>query len=339
MKRTPRHTVAHAAALALLALGALAVPARAQDASGRAISIRLVPEATAPGAPDAAGGRTVGDPFWVTVETRGPAGYSLLPESLLAAYGARPEVAILETARTDGALRLRIALFRVGAVVLPPVQALVLTAGGDTVVASVVADTLPIASVLAPGDTLLADIKPLWTERSTPWWVWLLAAALAAALAAWWWRRRRRRATPVGVWRADPDAYQDARARLEALRTEPADDAGRVAAAAGIGDALRDYLADGWGVPARERTTLELLPSLPPRLGPERAALGSALTVSDLAKFARVAPDPGAIPALAGRGLAVLDEMEARRQTISAPGPGEAPPAAPGVEPARAVAS
>lgn len=303
---------------ALLALLG-ASPLRAQDEPSSAFEIRVVPDQRAPGSAPL----TVGDPFWVTVRTSGPAGHYLLPQSILDGFGTRPEVAVLGSERRDGQLRLEMALFRPGDLVLPEIEARVTDGMGDTLGVPVVSDTIRVASVLTPGDTLLADIKPIWRTPGLPWWLWLVAAALALGILAFWWRRRRgrRRERPAPGPALDP--YELARRRIEALADEPADPAGRVAAAAGIGDALRDYLADGWGVTARERTTLELLSSMPERLLAERTGLLSVLSAVDLAKFARLAPDPGEVPGMAGRALATLDRLEDLRGEPAAEADGE----------------
>jgi hypothetical protein len=310
--------VNRAPAFALLALLG-ASPLRAQDEPSSAFEIRVVPDQRAPGSAPL----TVGDPFWVTVRTSGPAGHYLLPQSILDGFGTRPEVAVLGSERRDGQLRLEMALFRPGDLVLPEIEARVTDGMGDTLGVPVVSDTIRVASVLTPGDTLLADIKPIWRTPGLPWWLWLVAAALALGILAFWWRRRRgrRRERPAPGPALDP--YELARRRIEALADEPADPAGRVAAAAGIGDALRDYLADGWGVTARERTTLELLSSMPERLLAERTGLLSVLSAVDLAKFARLAPDPGEVPGMAGRALATLDRLEDLRGEPAAEADGE----------------
>jgi hypothetical protein len=310
--------MSRAGGLALVALLAAVGSLQAQDEPPSAFEIRVVPDARPPGSAPL----TVGDPFWVTVRTSGPAGHYLLPQSILDGFGRRPEVAVLGSERRDGQLRLEMALFRPGDLVLPEIEARVTNGMGDTLAVPVVSDTIRVASVLTPGDTLLADIKPIWRTPGLPWWIWLVAAALAVVIAALWWRRRRRRRRQRPAPRPARDPYEEARRRIEALAVEPADPGGRVAAAAGIGDALRDYLADGWGVTARERTTLELLSSLPERLRAERTGLLGVLSAVDLAKFARLAPDPGEVPGMAARSLATLDRLEDLRRAPA----GEAEP-------------
>ena len=311
MKRAP--TMIARGALASLLLFSMALPAAGQDAPEQpaAVSLKLVPDPLPAGAVEP----TVGDPVWATVRAFGPSGTYLLPASVTGAYASRPEVAVLGSERRDGQLRIRLAIFRTGDVVLPAVEARVATSTGDTLVVPMLSDTFRIASVLAPGDTLLADIKPLWPEPGIPLWVWAALAALAAALALalwWWWRRRRAR--PGGVAEAGAgDPYADARRRIEELAGEPPTASERIAAAAGIGDAIRGYLADGWNASARERTSFEILHALPPPLAQGRPTLGAILNEVDLAKFARLAPAPGAVPALAARALSWLDGAQAAR--------------------------
>lgn len=284
------------------------------------VTVHVVPEPR-PAGPAAGDSLTVGTPLWVTVRTSGPPGYSLLPASILDAWRARPELAVLETDRRDAQLRVRIALFRPGAVALPPVTARVLTDRGDTLGVPVTADTIQVASVLAPGDTLLADIKPLWREGGVPAWVWWALAALALlalALAIRAWRRRRPAAVPAAA-AVPADPYEAARERLAALRVDPPAPEPRAAAGAAIGETLRQYLADAWRASARERTTLELLAELPAAVAGERPALGAILSTADLAKYARLAPAPGEVPVLADRALAALERLEARRSPAAEP--------------------
>ena len=310
---TPSRGIAgRAMAVAAIVL-ATAVPAPGQEGAEApaAVSLRIVPDPLPAGAAEP----TVGDPVWATVRAFGPRGTYLLPASVTAAYASRPEVAVLGSERRDGQLRLRLAIFRTGEVVLPAVDARVATATGDTIVVPMLSDTFTVASVLAPGDTLLADIKPLWPEPGTPLWVWAALAALAMALALallWWWRRRRARGGR-GSSASAVDPYEEARRRIEELASEPPTAAERTLAAAGIGDAIRGYLADRWNAPARERTSFEILHALPTPLAQERPALGAILNEVDLAKFARLAPASGAVPALAARALGWLDGAEAAR--------------------------
>lgn len=284
------------------------------SAQETSISIHLVPDRVEPKiTPDGESrGLTVGDPFWVEVETRGPSGHYLLPQSVAEAFAPHPELAVLGSERVEGRFRLQLALFRPGSVLLPPAQARVINDRGDTLYVPVTADTIHVESVLAPGDTLLADIKPLWVTPGIPWWFWALLIALLLAVALWWWLRNRGRDEPE-AWVPQPDAYERAKRRLEAARREPAAPLPRIAAATEIGEALRDYLADGWGLASRERTTFELVPILPDEIDSERAPVAAVFSTVDLAKYARVAPEAGEVSRLAGRGLDLLERLETTR--------------------------
>jgi len=61
-----------------------------------------------------------------------------------------------------------------------------------------------------------------------------------------------------------------------------------------VADTLRGYLQEAERLPARERTTSELLWALPPRLGESglRRRAQTVLGEADLVKFARRRPDP-----------------------------------------------
>lgn len=306
--------------LSMVAVAVVVTAAPAQETTrrtGRApVAVHLVPEnrqvvgQTRTDAHEL----TVGDPFWVNVVTRGPAGYFLLPQTVIDAYAPHPELAVLASDRRDGRMRLQIALFRPGDVVLPEVEARVVTDIGDTLTVPVTADTIHVASVLAPGDTLLADIKPLWKREGLPAWVWWLLAALLVLAALAWWYWRRRKTGDREAWQPKPDAFHVARDQIAVYREDPPTPPQRLTAAAGIGDALRSYLADAWGIPARESTSFELLSGLPHELESGRASLGSTFNHADLAKYARLAPEAGEVPGIAGRALEWLDVTEEARR-------------------------
>ena len=91
-----------------------------------------------------------------------------------------------------------------------------------------------------------------------------------------------------------PDPYQIALDRLAAIERERWPDRGAVDQhyEAAI-DVLRDYLGAAEEIPARERTSSELLWAMPPRLteGGLRRLTSQVLTNADLVKFARRRPD------------------------------------------------
>jgi hypothetical protein len=162
--------------------------------------------------------------------------------------------------------------------------------------------SVEIVPVLAAGNPSLRDIKELEPKPHR----WFLRAALAAlaTLGLGWYLARRRRGgvaqpTPVvpppQAIAAPPDPYDVALGRLVEIERAgwPAHGETDRHYEATV-NVLRDYLESAEALPARERTTTELLWSLPPRLtegGLRRRAQG-ILGEADLVKFARRRPDP-----------------------------------------------
>lgn len=192
---------------------------------------------------------------------------------------------------------------------------------------------IEVASVLPAGNPPLRDIRePDAPPSLAPLWA-LLGAALVGAVA-WLAARRRRRAVapaPVPVTppapappRASP--YEAAVARLAAIESEGWAARGEVERHyEAVADALRAYLEQADGIPAPERTTTELLWSLPPRLaeGGLRRRLQEVLGEADLVKFAKVRPGPDEAAAYTSRASdllgrwhrtgPVVDELDAVR--------------------------
>ncbi|HEX5387458.1 MAG TPA: hypothetical protein VFW66_12195 [Gemmatimonadales bacterium] len=157
-----------------------------------------------------------------------------------------------------------------------------------------------IDPVAPAGNPPLKDVKDIARVSGRNWR--LIGAGVAALLAALvvliirWRGRRRHRAEPhapgeIPVPQTPALApYDAALARLEEIDRDgwaARGDAARHYAM--VTDALRQYLADAHGVPALERTTRELLATLPhevarPLLAERCAAL---LTEADLVKFGR----------------------------------------------------
>jgi hypothetical protein len=159
-----------------------------------------------------------------------------------------------------------------------------------------------VASTIPAGNPALRDIR----EPELPpglGGLWALLAALVAGGIAWAVSRRRR---PVAAPAPEPaplppapppppDPYHTALARLEAIEAEGWAMRGDVARHfEAMADVLRDYLEEAEEIPARERTTTELLWSLPPRLGEGgmRRRVQDVLGDADLVKFATWRPRP-----------------------------------------------
>ena len=166
------------------------------------------------------------------------------------------------------------------------------------------AATVVIAPVLPRGNPSLRDIR----DPDPPRGVTLLPLAAAGVLGVLGWyllRRRRRHAAaarsvpePAPAPPPEPpDPYRLALTRLAEIERERWADQGAVERHyEAVVDALRDYLEAAEEIPARERTSSELLWALPPRLheGGLRRLTGRVLNEADLVKFARRRPDPAA---------------------------------------------
>jgi hypothetical protein len=158
---------------------------------------------------------------------------------------------------------------------------------------------IEVTSVLPGGNPSLRDIRePDAPPSLAP--LGIALGALSAAGFAWVVARRRRREGITLVAPTEPpppppppDPYAIALARLEAIDREQwvgGDDV--TLHYESVADVLREYLDTAEGIPAPERTTSELLWSLPPRLmeGGLRRRVQEVLDAADLVKFARWRP-------------------------------------------------
>jgi hypothetical protein len=157
-----------------------------------------------------------------------------------------------------------------------------------------------IAPVLDAGNPSLRDIRELSRSRRPDPLRWSIGLGLGAA-AVWLLRRlrRARRVSPAAAAPAEPapppaqDPYAIALVQLAAIERPGGPAQGVVAqyydAVTGV---LRAYLEAAESLPARERTTSELLWALPPHLTERglRRRFEEALAEADLVKFARVRP-------------------------------------------------
>ena len=159
---------------------------------------------------------------------------------------------------------------------------------------------IEVTSVLPGGNPSLRDIRDPETPPSlAP--LWIVLGAGGAAGVAWAMTRRKRRAAVTAPARIEtppsapppPDPYAVALARLEAIDVERWAARGEVERHyESVAEVLREYLETAEGIPAPERTTTELLWSLPPRLaeGGVRRRVQDVLGAADLVKFARRRP-------------------------------------------------
>jgi hypothetical protein len=192
-------------------------------------------------------------------------------------------------------------------------------------------DTLSVKvmPVLAAGNPTLRDIREL-EPSPVPEVLTGVVVALALVLVVLAIRRRRRPAeTPLQVVVEPqyvpapprPDPYDIAVARLGEIEREAWSDRGDVARHyEAVADALRDYLEAAEDVPARERTTTEVLWSLPPHLleGALRQRYASVFDEADLVKFARRRPGGAAATRFLGEAHGLLDRWHASRKSTDA---------------------
>jgi hypothetical protein len=159
-----------------------------------------------------------------------------------------------------------------------------------------------IVPLLPAGNPPLKDIKGLEHRAGPPLLPFIVAPVLLLILAAWYLRRRRRAEShlavefqPVAVATEAPlSAYDQAMEQLRRIERENWPARGQPARHySAVTDVLRDYLEAAESVPARERTSAEVLWSLPPHLCESglRERLRQILDQADRVKFARARPD------------------------------------------------
>jgi hypothetical protein len=165
-----------------------------------------------------------------------------------------------------------------------------------------------VVPTLAAGNPTLRDIRELEPSNVPRILVGAGITAMVALLFLIVWRRRARRVMVVAPVEVEPvivapppDPHDVALARLGEIERDAWVVRGDVARHYElVADVLRDYLEAAEGVPARERTTSEVLWSMPPRLveGPLRRRYAAVFDEADLVKFARQRP-----PAWAAAGF------------------------------------
>jgi hypothetical protein len=155
-----------------------------------------------------------------------------------------------------------------------------------------------IGSLLPAGNPPLKDIRELEPETGTS--LGVVATLVVALLLLGGYAVRRRRPRPIPPAPvpppsppAPPTPYQDALSRLARIEEQRWPERGEMAAHyEQVIDVLRGYLETAEDVPARERTTEEVLWALPPHLSDDglRERFHEILDQADLVKFARLVP-------------------------------------------------
>lgn len=305
---------------ALVALCAAVAPAAAQQT--------VDVQAGATVAPDTV---RVGDPFYVRLRVRAPAGSRIeFPEgpdtsgTVQALDPVRISSGADSTTALDQTATYRVAAWDVGR---QPIQLgeVVVRRGGDERHVPVGALSVFVRSVL-PADSALRIPKPARPPLPYAhpiWWPWvLLAAAVALLLVLWWWWRRRRR-RPAVVIPVDPYARAIAQFdRVDALRLVDAGERGRYVAL--MVEVLRGYLAARYAQTSLALTSRELLGAVRAERAVPRDRLSHLLDEADLVKFARRPLSAERARELGRLARGVVDEEHDRSAPPPPPQPAEA---------------
>ncbi len=225
------------------------------------------------------------------------------------------------TAATESRVKLRIAAYRLpGEIAIPPIKVEFQSESGE--LASVETEAIPIALVtsLTPDVTEIHDIKgpmaniPVPSRWGRLWW--LLAALVLAALAYLLYRRFRKKGTELLAEPLPPPLPPpevEAEAALRRLLEMRLLGAGKVRQFyIELSDIMKRYAGRRYTVPYLERTTSEVQRDLRVA-GIKRGAqvdLDKILVMSDLVKFARIAPPDDESNRMIPEGFRFIDETK-----------------------------
>lgn len=201
-------------------------------------------------------------------------------------------------------------------------------AGADTLWAAAPPLVMGVRSLVPADAADVQDLAPLAAFPRARWpWVLLAAVLLAVGAALFYAWRRRQAAPPPAPPAPALGSYERARRRLDALppaatHLKPHYDE--------LANTLRDYLAETYGLPAREQTTRGLAQALRRRPGLPKGAidrLEAALTLADLVKFADYVPAAEEHAQALDAARAALARFEAHARPPAAPSPQPVPAA------------
>ena len=208
------------------------------------------------------------------------------------------DFAILESKRDEKNPRcwiIKIVPLNTGALSFPRIEIQPV----DSSVTSIYTDgfRVYVLSVLAEGDTLLRDIKPLKKyPLQLPFWIYLLLLLLALSAGIYlWWKRPEK---PKRKYIAQPEikepvlpAWEKALKALDELLTEDLLDKGEtVLYHFRLSNILRAFLEETYNFPALEMTGREIAVSLNRRNIPQAQEIRKFITYCDLVKFAKREP-------------------------------------------------
>ena len=208
------------------------------------------------------------------------------------------DFAILESKRDEKNPRcwiIKIVPLNTGALSFPRIEIQPV----DSSVTSIYTDgfRVYVLSVLAEGDTLLRDIKPLKKyPLQLPFWIYLLLLLLALSAGIYlWWKQPEK---PKRKYIAQPEikepvipAWEKALKALDELLTEDLLDKGEtVLYHFRLSNILRAFLEETYNFPALEMTGREIAVSLNRRNIPQAQEIRKFITYCDLVKFAKREP-------------------------------------------------
>jgi hypothetical protein len=320
-----RTGVTKASARALVILLALASLSLARPAlSGAQVSGQAF-EVTPPAQPATVGDSvTVG--FRVRLDER-----DLLFDTIPQPVGALPPgvrvLSVEKLQRTPDRIfhgHARLAFYRTGRIPIPvfalPFMRAVKGLGRGTLSSD--SAFVEIRPLLPAGNPSLKDIRDLERISGPPLLPWLVCSLVLLGLLMMRWRRTRdRRSAAAAIEQLtsthvapSSTPYSLALAELARIEREHWPRRGQVARHyEAVVDVLRDYLESAEAVPARERTSAELLWSLPPYLsdGGLRDRSRELLEEADLVKFAQLEPGAESAQVFLEQCRVLLDQWHA----------------------------
>lgn len=255
--------------------------------------------------------------------------FDTVPQPINALTGVRL-LSVEKLQRTPDRLfhgRARVAFYRTGRMAVPQFGLPFMRAVKGVGRATLTSDSafVEIIPLLPAGNPPLKDIREL-EPSSRPSLLPVIAGALAAAalLGLYLLRRRRRPSlapppepaplVPVVA----PSALEVALELLGRIERDRWPAQGQVARHyEAVVDALRGYLEAAEDLPARERTTEEVLWSLPPHLSEDglRDRTDVLLGQADLVKFARLRPTPAQAAEFLLQCRSLLEDWDAARSS------------------------
>jgi len=226
-------------------------------------------------------GVSFGEPFAVTVRRSWTGGGEPAPFDDKALVPLSVQLEAADSSPAGERRRYRARAYVVGEVRIPAIE---FRHGG--VVATCTTAPFVVKSVLGepPGDVEWpGDIREWPQSGSLHWWLAVLVAALLGGV--WWWRRPAPAAVEPERLR-EPPAHEVTLAELRAIALPDQHDAAVDAFYAALAEIVRGHTQRRFSLPARVRTSQEIIAAV--RIG--NAPLQRCLLACDLVKFGAFRP-------------------------------------------------